>query len=104
MWSMSRFAGGFVAATIGPQDERFLPVVSMTIMVEAQRNLLGRAGDSLDISSSKGFANTKESFSSVDGAAMPAIRPHIRSELGGSSILAFEIFIVKTHLPPSYGI
>jgi hypothetical protein len=66
--------------------------------------LLRRAGDSLDISSSKGFANAEESFSGVDGDAMSTIRPHIGSELGGSSILAFEIFIVKTHLPPLYRI
>jgi hypothetical protein len=66
--------------------------------------VLRRARDSLGISSSKGFANAEESFSGVDGDAMSTIRPHIGSELGGSSILAFEIFIVKTHLPPLYRI
>jgi len=82
VWDMSRFAVGLVAATMGPQDERYLSVVSMAVMAETQRNLLRRAGDSLDISSSKGFANAEESFSGVDGDAMSTIRPHIGSELG----------------------
>ena len=39
---MPRFAGGFVAASMGPQDERYLPAVSMAVMVETKRNLLRR--------------------------------------------------------------